>query len=59
LNTPSISWLFDNTAASKTPDPALGRDCRDLLEHPRTDPTALIIIGHRKRHLRDAGLTQP
>ena len=40
-------------------DPAVRRDLRELLEHPHPDPTALIIISHRKRDLGDAGLAQP
>ena len=32
------------------------RDPGELLEHPHPDPTALIIISHRKRDLGDAGL---
>ena len=40
-------------------DPAVRRDLRELLEHPHPDPTALIIVSHRKRDLGDAGLAQP
>ncbi len=40
-------------------DPAVGRDLRELLEHPRPDTTAPIIISHRKGDLGDAGFAQP
>ena len=40
-------------------DPTFGRDLRKLLEHPRPDPAALLMISHRKRNLGDAGLAQP
>ena len=40
-------------------DPALGRDRRELLQHPGPDPVPLKIIGHRKRDLGGAGLAQP
>ena len=40
-------------------DPAVGRDLRELLEHPHPDTTALVIISHRKCDLGDAGFAQP
>ena len=40
-------------------DPTLGRDFRELLEHPRAGAAALPIVGHRKRDLGSPRLTQP
>ena len=37
----------------------LRRYLSELLEHPHTDPAALILITHRKRDLGDTGLAQP